>query len=178
MTNPLKSLIQTIHVPASNDFQPTPAQRRAKAAYWSTYFQSGNLPPTQVTPAHAARVSGYSEVQKWWASQEFQDWFLNGEEFKQQVEYTSALALDFIQATIQDPLARPADRLAASKLALEVSNKFPKGKQSESDSQDPLSSMSRQELEQFIANKLTKLQPSSKEEPAKEVDIQDTSVVK
>lgn len=156
MSNPVKSIIEQALGKSPNGYHPTPAHRKAKAAYWSHFFSTGDIPPASLEAATAARISGYNEVLDWWTNVEgFQEWFSNGEEFRQQVEYNAHLALD----ALEDILLNSGDakvRLAAARVVLEVSNKFPKGAASKGD-EDPIDKMSKEQLEEFIRNSLVRL---------------------
>lgn len=177
MNNPLISLV-TQSIPTPNDYRPTHPQRKAKAAFWSSYLSSGSVPPSKVDASLAARMSGSRQVLEWFQSQEFQDWFLNGDEFKQQVEYTSAIALDYLESVIQDDRARPGDRLAASKMVLEIGQKFPgKSKVEETNDKDPFQGMSISQVTQFILAKQQKLRLTPEDSTDIPVDNKDPSVV-
>lgn len=167
----LKSIVQQ-H--SSNSFQPTDAHRKAKTAFWSHFFQTGETAPESIEAAAAARLSGFNEVVQWYEIPGFREWFSNGEEFRQRVEYVSNLALDFIQETLQDRNARPGDKMQAAKMALEVASKFPKSAPKEQVLDEKIAEMDRKQLEEFIANKLTRVRiPLT----TKEVDTEDDSTV-
>lgn len=140
---------------SSNQFTPTTAQRQAKGAYWSHFFSTGDSAPEVIDPAVAARYSGYNEILEWWSLPGFTEWFSNGEEFRQRVEYTANLALDVLQAVLSDIQARPGERLQAAKMALEVASKFPRASAStERYTDQRIAEMGRKELEEFINSKL------------------------
>jgi hypothetical protein len=141
----------------ANEFRPTDAQRRAKSAYWSHYFQTGDIPPDTVSSREASELSGYSEVEKWYSQEGFPEWFQNGDEFRQQVEYTSHLGLEVIQQVLQDVGARTSDRLNAAKMALEIAAKFPSKSTDEKYADKRIQEMGKKELEELIASKLKKV---------------------
>lgn len=142
---------------SSNAFNPTDAHRRAKTAFWSHFFDSGDVPPTDLNEATAARFSGYNEVIGWWSTPGFREWFSNGEEFRQKVEYVSNLALDVLHSVLSSESSRTGDRLAAAKMALEIAAKFPKSAPKEKYADDKIAEMGKAELEQFIQSKLKSL---------------------
>lgn len=154
---------------SSNSFQPTDAHRRAKSAFWAHYFSTGSLPPTDINLATAAELSGFStELQEWWPIEGFQEWFSNGEEFRQRVEYLSNAALDVLQEILYDRAARTSDKLQAAKMALEIAAKFPKSTPKEQFADEAIGEMTAKELEEFISRKL-KVLPLPQQ---KTVDIQ------
>lgn len=174
MTDNIKQIVShTVAKYSSNTFSPTDAHRRAKSAFWGHFFQSGDLPPAQLDPATAARYSGFGEVVEWWNIAGFKEWFSNGEEFRQRVEYISNLALDTLHTVLQDTSARTGDKLAAAKMALEIAAKFPKSAPKDQFADEKIAEMGRKELEEFIANKLKVLKISDNKvdtEPNNKID--------
>jgi len=150
---------------SSNTFNPTDAHRKAKSAFWSHFFSTGEIPPATIEVATAARLSGYNQVLDWWDTLEgFKEWFSNGEEFRQKVEYVSDLALETIHAILKDDSARTGDKLQAAKMALEIAAKFPKAQPKEHFLDQTIAEMGKKELEQFISSKIRHLpQPDSNE---------------
>lgn len=147
--------LNRLPVRSSNSFQPTDAHKRAKAAFWSHFFSTGALPPEQVNLALAAEISGFSvEIQEWWSIDGFQEWFSNGEEFRQRVEYLSNAALDVLQEILHDGGAKVSDKLQAAKMVLEVAAKFPKSSPKEQFADEAIAEMSAKELEEFISRKM------------------------
>lgn len=155
MQDNIKSLIDRTQTKySSNTFNPQDAHRRAKSAFWAHFFQSGTLPPANIDIAVAVRFSGFSEVSEWWSIPGFPEWFQNGEEFRQRVEYVSNLALDVLYTVLSDGAARTGDKLAAAKMALEIASKFPKSAPKEQYADEQIAGMSTKELEEFIGRKL------------------------
>jgi hypothetical protein len=151
----IKSLVdRSLQKHSSNSFRPEDSHRRAKGAFWSHFFSSGDVPPALIDAAAAARFSGFLEVLDWWETPGFPEWFGNGEEFRQKVEYVSYLGLDVLQEVLSDRNARAADRLSAARMALEIASKFPKSNQKEQFADEKISEMDKKQLEEFIASKL------------------------
>jgi len=148
-----KLVSKVLNKSTANEFRPTDAHRRAKAAYWAHFSATGDEPPTEPTGASAAQFSGFSEVSQWWTEVPgFSSWFQNGEEFRQRAEYISHRGLDFLEQLISDPNASTKERLTAAKLALEVAAKFPRSSSSEVPIADKkIQEMDRKQLEEFIA---------------------------
>lgn len=108
MTIDIRNLVNkslTQHSP--NTFHPTDAHRKAKSAFWSHFFSTGEQVPPSIDSATAAHFSGFGEVVEWFHDVPgFSEWFSNGEEFRQRVEYVSHLGLDVLQEVLQDRNAR------------------------------------------------------------------------
>lgn len=130
--------------------KPEPEHRKAKAAFWSYYFSSGDIPPTQIDAATAARHSGYNEVISWWTLEGFPEWFSNGEEFRQRIEYVSNLSLDVLEQLLLDRNAPVREQLAAAKIALEIAGKFPQGAGKGQDKGKGIDGMDKDELRKFV----------------------------
>ncbi len=155
----IQSIVQrTLAKHSSNHFIPTDLHRQAKSAFWSHFFSKGETPPPAIDSAMAAQYSGYNDTIGWWDTPGFSEWFSNGEEFRQRVEYISSLALDVLQAVLQDTNARTGDRLQAAKMSLEVAAKFPKIPPKEQFADEKIGEMDRKQLEAYIAMKMRVLQ--------------------
>ena len=144
---------------SSHSFQPTDLHKRAKYAFWAHFFSTGELPPGNIELATASRLSGFQdELLEWWDLPGFQEWFGNGEEFRQKVEYLATAALDVLQELLLDSNAKTTDRLQAAKMSLEVASKFPKQAAKEAYVDDKIAEMSKKELESYISQKLKVIQ--------------------
>ena len=154
----IKSIVsQALSKHSSNAFKPEDSHRRAKSAFWAHYFSGGDVIPSHIEPALAARISGFNEVLDWWAIPGFQEWFSNGEEFRQKVEYVSYLGLNTLESILLDTQANTKDWLTAARMSLEIAAKFPKGSGEDKFADDKIRDMDRKQLEEFIASKLKKL---------------------
>lgn len=150
-----KLIRQKLGAVSPNRFLPTVQQKQAKSAFWSHFFSTGEVAPSPIDPALAAVQSGHNEILQWWYEVPgFPEWFSNGEEFRQRVEYVSNLALDVLEAVLQDRDARQSDRLQAAKMALEVAAKFPKTQGKEQFADEKIGQMDKKQLEEFIFNRM------------------------
>lgn len=147
---------------SSNSFAPTDAHRRAKSAFWAHFFQTGELPPEAIEAATAARYSGYNDVVEWYNLPGFREWFSNGEEFRQRIEYLSNSALDVLHEVLTNQAARTGDKLAAAKMAFEIASKFPKSAPKEQFADEKIAEMDKKQLEEFISSKVKSLDISKK----------------
>jgi hypothetical protein len=145
---------KTVAKHSANRFIPTDLHRQAKAAFWSHFFSKGETPPLELDGAVGAHYSGYTEVLEFWAIPGFSEWFSNGEEFRQRVEYVSSLALDVIEAVLRDREARHGDKLQAARMALEIASKYPKAAAKEQFADEKIAEMTSKQLEEYIAQKM------------------------
>lgn len=159
-SNPLHSIVdRTLSRVGANQFRPEDSHRRAKSAFWAHFFSTGDVPPPAIDSATAARFSGFNEVIQWWSIEGFPEWFSNGEEFRQKVEYVSHLGLTALENILLDPNARTADRLTAARMSLEIAAKFPKAGAKEQFADEAIRDMDKKQLEEFIASKLKVITP-------------------
>jgi len=133
-------------------FSPTPDMRRAKAAFWSKVADAPALSGGPLTLAAAQQIGADKRLAKWWALPGFQDWFQNGEEFKERMEYLADLALDALEQVLSDPDANPSAKVASAKLVLEAASKMPKPVADSPSTK--LETMSRSELEEYVKRNL------------------------
>ena len=143
-------------------FGPTPDMRRAKAAFWSR-FSDAPLSGGPLTLAAAQQIGADKRLAKWWALPGFQDWFQNGEEFKERMEYLADLALDALEQVLADPDANPSAKVASAKLVLEAASKMPKPVADAPGTK--LETMSRAELEDYVKRNLRYLSDTPSPEP-------------
>lgn len=155
----IKSIVsQALSKHSSNTFRPEDAHRRAKSAFWAHYLSGGDTLPSQIEVALAARISGFNDVLDWWSIPGFPEWFQNGEEFRQKVEYVSYLGLDVLEGILRDQNANTKDRLTAARMSLEMAAKFPKGSGEDKFADSKISDMDRKQLEDFINSKMRNLE--------------------
>ena len=152
--------INKILAAASSDltFSPSPDMRRAKAAFWSR-FADAPLSGGPLTLAAAQQIGADKRLAKWWSMPGFQDWFQNGEEFKERMEYLADLALDALEHVLTDPDANAGAKVASAKLVLEAASKMPKVTSDAPATR--LETLSRAELEDYVRRNLKYLNPSS-----------------
>ena len=152
-------------------FVPTPDMRRAKAAFWSRFADAPPLSAGPLTLAAAQQIGADKRLAKWWSLPGFQDWFQNGEEFKERMEYLADLALDALEQVLSDPDANPSAKVASAKLVLEAASKMPKP--SADAPATKLETMSRGELEDYVKRNLKYLsdpEQLTKDVPPAKVD--------
>lgn len=144
-------------------YHPTGEQRRAKATFWHR-FHSADIPPCEpqdITLAIAENlVSSGSRLERWWSDPGFAAWFRNAEEFRERVEFLTHLALDAITDVLisEDPKMSSA-KVNAAKLMLEVGRKMPKKEDTGRFLDDRIGTMTRKELEDYIAKNRKLLEP-------------------
>lgn len=150
---------------------PTDAQRRAKSVFWSV-FRDGSIPaPTQVDLATALRyVTQEPHLRDWWSLPGFPEWFGNSREFAERISWLETLALDSLEDILRSKQVSPQSILTAAKLVLEISDRVPRGRSTAADtattSDTEISSMSKEQLREFIQSRVTKLLPASTDTPS------------
>lgn len=114
------------HVEAEPFFEPSVAQRRAKANFWTAWQDDPTLDPELMTADTAARLSGNRTVRRWWGEPGFKPWFMNKDEQRQRLEYLFELSMDAAEdiLTNADPKAQGA-RVQLIKHMSELANKMP-----------------------------------------------------
>lgn len=139
-------------------FQPTEAQREAKARFWS-YFASGDvLPPSDVSLAIASKYGSDKRISEWWNLQGFPEWFANKDEFRQRVEFLANLALDELYQMIRNPGTQATAKVAAIRMIMDVGKKISqKAPTEETAVSEKIASMGKDELEAYIRSMQTKL---------------------
>ncbi len=141
-------------------FRPSEAQVKAKTAFWSYFLSEASLyPPEDVDGAVAAKFASDRRVEQWWSTPEFREWFLNRDEFRQQVEFLASLALTELQQIITDESASSAARVTAIKLVMDLANKMPKKVEARelTPEEKLISEMSKEKLQEFIKTNTVKL---------------------
>lgn len=148
-------------------FIPTPAMRKAKAAFVAAAEDNPILLQTSseggTSLAAVQSVVGDSRLTKWWSTPGFRDWFNNKDEFRQRVEYLANLSLDTIEDILLDGDANPSSRMTAAKLMMEAANKLPKGG-SEKYLDAQIAEMGKRELEAYLRRHGALQSPNKKQE--------------
>ncbi len=112
-------------VAAANIYRPTPDQRRIKAEYHASLANGPT--PSVITAAFAVQLTGHGVVEKWWSVVGFRSWFLDAVSFENEAEALANAALGII-GDIMYSGEKASDRLAASKLMVEIAGKVKKAK--------------------------------------------------
>lgn len=130
-------------------FKPTDAHKKAKSAFWYAVAQ-GSVPQDNLEPdlSIALKFANDSRIRQYWDLPGFIDWFYNREDFRRNAEYLGALALDQLEPMLSSVTVDSKTRLAAIKLALEVSGKLQKAESEPVDEQ--ISKLTKEQLREFI----------------------------
>ena len=140
-------------------FIPTQAMRRVKAAYLAS-TQDNPLFSGEPTLAHVLQITNEPRMSQWWSVPGFRDWFRNGDEFRQRVEYLANKALDVVSEIMDQEDATPTARLNAAKLMIEAAGKLPRGGSGgEKFIDERIQEMNRKELEAFIRKAIPTVTP-------------------
>lgn len=145
-------------------FKPTDAQQRAKSNFWSFFASGEALPPVTVDLALASQYAGDRRIAEWWSLQGFPEWFSNKDEFRQKVEFMAGIVLDEFFSMVRSPDTQATAKVAAGKIILEAARKLGnKPAAEETQVSDKIAKMSKEELEEFIRSRMTKLLPEEDE---------------
>jgi hypothetical protein len=99
-------------------FSPGAEHKQVKAAYWAKMTDDPTaLSRESVTLNRAIQVTGCTKLRRWWSQPGFQEWFSNGEEWKQKLLYIIDVGLDALLEVFADPNPKTA---AAKVRAFEV----------------------------------------------------------
>lgn len=103
-------------------FVPNPAQRKAKARFWSHYEQFGAAGPDKQT---ALQITREPAINRWWALPGFQEWFRNEDESKERLRYLWEIALDAAEEILLNPDTQPSARVNMIKIIGNLAGKEP-----------------------------------------------------
>lgn len=141
-------------------FRPSRDQQIARSAFWST-FSSGDIEvPETVDLAVAIKWGLDKRISEWWTNPAFIDWFQNRHEFHQRTEHLALSSLLHLENIISDSDANPSARVAAIKLAMELSGKLASKKTDAEFTDKKINEMTPQQLEAFIRAKTISLVPT------------------
>lgn len=105
-------------------FNPTDAQRKAKAALHIALEDNPMHSISSITPTLAAKLTSEPRFKVWMKEEDFRDWLANTSEFRQRVEFLAHKALVALESVLdnEDPKAAGA-KVSAAKTIFEISNK-------------------------------------------------------
>lgn len=137
-----------IYVPSSED-------RRLKAEFWVKARDIlGFSPASGLTLAEASRlVSEPKRLIVAWKKPGFKEWFANGDEQRQRLEYAFELGVETLINDVllsNDPKTSSA-KVNAVKLLAELARKFPRQQTSGADAK-AFGELSKEELEELLGN--------------------------
>lgn len=137
-------------------FSPSDEQKIAKSRFWTAFVDSGMVMPSQgLDAATAARLGGNAGIRKWLEEESFQSWFFNKDEFRQRLEFVAELALDQLQAGLQDLNLNPGAKAGLIKIALEVSGKLNKKVATDDEFADEvINKMTKEQVTEFLKKKM------------------------
>jgi hypothetical protein len=146
-------------------FQPTKAQREAKAAFWAVRGEPAYGDVLEiVTMGDAMRITGDNRLKTWWGQTGFVEWFSNSKSFHQRAEYLADLAMDTIEEILLNPDTNPNARINAAKIMMEVANKLPKNQPAPRVLDKAIDQMDMEQLRAFIAKHTPKALTQGKAE--------------
>lgn len=151
MTSGVKPDIKIAELVEDMTYIPSPEQRKTKAAFYAVYSDNPLCERADISATYVQQVTGDSRVRRWWSDGQFRQWFINGDEFRQRVEYLAHLALDTLEKLLGDDNPKTAGaRVNAAKLLVEVANKLPQRWKQEKWHDAEIGKMDKKQLEDFL----------------------------
>lgn len=142
-------------------FRPTPAQKEAKARFWSVMEESLQMKePTAYKPVEIANMLGLPLVSRWFTEKGFADYFFNKFEGEQRLAVLWDKALDAMAEILDtsDPKAQGA-RVSVIRLLAEMRQAKRQPKMFDRSIQD----MDLDQLNAFIEKQTLKVLPQVEE---------------
>lgn len=135
-------------------FSPSPAQRRAKAKYYTRAdgLLSANI---EETAMGVSRFVDEPAIVKWWGQPGFREWFFNSEETKERLEYLFMLALDTAEFVLLDPDANASAKVQMIKVLAGLSGKDKEVGEKVLD--ERIQKMNAEQLREFIKAQVPKV---------------------
>jgi hypothetical protein len=131
------------------EYRPTKQQEIVKARFWQRVASNPLLIAEELSLAQVSDILGSRSLEPHWNKPGFREWFLNRQEHRERIEQLFSLALHAAEGLLlsEDPKTANA-KVNILRVLAELASKKPK----ETDShKDPVSEMSKQELEEFLA---------------------------
>lgn len=136
-------------------YTPSPDDRKLKAEFWVKAREIiGFSPANGLTLSDACRlVSEPKRLMTAWKKQGFKEWFANGDEQRQRLEYAFEIG---VEALLNDVILNPDPKTASAKvnavkLLAELARKFPRQHPNGGDTKQ-FGDLSKQELEEILGN--------------------------
>ena len=135
----------------------TKKDEMAKATFWYRMSKTSHLDPDKLEIGEIARLSGNSEIEVKLNDPEYHTWFMDTGTDMILLSSATKSAVEELIHIMEGEEVRPATRLAAAKLVLEL-NGYTKPSESKSDFKDSkIGEMTEEELEAYIAKRAPKL---------------------
>jgi DNA-binding transcriptional regulator GbsR (MarR family) len=139
------------------DYKPTLPQRKAKSTFWARLTARGVTDVSQWGIDDVAGVlRSNRSIRKWYSEPGFSEWFTNRAEYEERIQASELRALDVIDDIMEDINAKHSDRLAAAKVALELSGKLGKSNKTEKFLDEEIAKMSEDEVRRYLARRSAK----------------------
>ena len=138
-------------------FQPTGALRALKSRFLVRIQDNPLIEYESLTKDALKRLTQQKAlIEDNWERPGFKEWLFNRDENRERLEQLFTTALDAIERVLlSDDIKTASAKINALKVIGELANKFPKQGEKE---KDPMSNMSRQELENFLEKSGVKIE--------------------
>ena len=110
-------------------FQPTDAQEKAKARFWTQFQPSPLQTESGISLTLALQVTKTPGLKTWWSDSGFVDWFLNRDTEREKFKFLFSKSLEDIERTIiNNPDANPNAKVNVLKLLAEMNGYLQKAR--------------------------------------------------
>jgi hypothetical protein len=106
-------------------FEPTQAQLRAKAGFWTAYQADPSIAVENLSIHDVVLLVDSPNLKQWWSDSRFRAWFLNKDEWRSQLEYAFLAWLDGAAKRLQGGMT-DKDFISLGKLLAELASKIPR----------------------------------------------------
>lgn len=135
-------------------FTPQPIHRAMKSVF---LVAIKDLPPEDgYSLTRIEQLCPDLGVERFWDLPGFPQWFTNTNEFEQMADVASFMALQTAMEVMGNPDEKGQARITAAKLAIEVADKVPKGKQT-SPLPKAIGNMDEEQLKAFLRSNMSLL---------------------
>jgi hypothetical protein len=132
-------------------FVPKPAMIKTKAKLLALIADNPMFVLDDLSLSAAVEFTKERRLREWWKIEGFEDWFKNRAEFKAEVEDLLMLSIKRLRTILNSDSERMANaQISAAKLLFEAADKLPKNKQGGKFSDDAISKMNSEQLEEFL----------------------------
>lgn len=160
-----------IRAPEYLGYEPTDGQLKCKSEFWAKFRDDPRVDPAHLTAMEVAELVDAPSLTQWWKEPGFRTWFLDGEEWRGDLEFATALwAKELAARMMRSASMSDKDFIAAGKLLAEVTGRMPKGGHAsgEAGKKKPMSEAEALEAFHRTAKQLGYTPPAHLPEPTKD----------
>jgi hypothetical protein len=141
-----------IRAPEYLGYEPTDGQLKAKSEFWAKFRDDPAMDPKHLGPMAIAELIDAPSLTTWWKEPGFRTWFLDGEEWRGDIEFATALwAKEAAARMMRADAMSDKDFVAYGKLLAEVSGRMPRGGAGAGAGKPPKQLTEAEAMAQFVA---------------------------